>query len=92
MLKNTIRFDFMTDESKKLRLGIGVGLRNELIRYGQIIPSYDGISADTAGWIRNNNVLIGRILNDIGDKFSWIAVGELFLTGHRAGDFSLKEK
>ena len=90
MLKNTIRFDFMTDESKKLRLGIGVGLRNELIRYGQIIPSNDVITADTAGWIRNNNVLIGRILNDIGDKFGWIAVGELFLTGYRAGDFSLK--
>ena len=31
MLKNTIRFDFMTDESKKLQLGIGVRLRHELI-------------------------------------------------------------
>ncbi len=90
MLRNTIRFDFMTDESKKLRLGVGVGLRNELTRYGQIIPSYDANSADTAGWIRNNNVLIGRVFNDIGDKFSWIARGELFLTGFRAGDFSLK--
>jgi len=90
MLKNTIRFDFMTDESKKLRLGIGVGLRNELIRYGQIIPSHDINLADTAAWNRNNNVLTGRIFNDIGEKFSWIARGEFFLTGLRAGDFSLK--
>lgn len=90
MLKNTIRFDFMTDESKKLRLGIGIGLRNELIRYSQIIPSHDINYADTAAWNRNNNVLTGRIFNDIGEKFSWIARGELFLTGFRAGDFSLK--
>jgi hypothetical protein len=40
---------------------------------------------DTSG--RNNNVLTE--INNIGDKFRWIASGELFLSGYRAGDFNL---
>jgi len=89
-LKNTIRFDFATDESRKFRLGGGVGLRNELFRYSQIIPTHDISFADTARWNRINNAIIGRLFNNIGGKFSWNANGELFLTGYRAGDFTLK--
>ncbi len=89
-LKNTIRFDFTTDESRKFRLGGGAGLRNELFRYSQIIPSHDTNYADTAAWNRNNNVLVGRLYSDIGEKFRWTADGEFFLTGYRAGDFILK--
>ena len=40
-------------------------------------------------WKRSNNLLVGRLYNNIGDKFSWIATGELFITGYRAGDFNL---
>jgi len=29
------------------------------------------------------------LYNDIGDKFRWIATGELYLTGYRAGDFNI---
>jgi hypothetical protein len=89
-LKNTVRFDFTTDESRKFRLGGGVGLRNELFRYSQIIPTHDTIIADTAGWNRINNAIVGRLYNNIGTKFSWDATGEFFLTGYRAGDFTLK--
>jgi hypothetical protein len=89
-LKNTIRFDFMTDASRKFSLGGGVGLRNELMRYSQIIPTHDTNYADTVKWNRSNNVLVGRLFNNIGEKFRWSADGELFLTGYRAGDFSLK--
>ncbi len=88
-LKNTIRFDFTTDETRKFRLGGGVGLRNELFRYSQIIPTHDTNFADTARWNKSNNVLTGRLYNNIGGKFSWNANGELFLTGYRAGDFKL---
>lgn len=88
-LKNTIRFDFTTDESRKFRLGGGAGLRNELFRYSQIIPTHDTTNADTASWKKHNNVLTGKLYNDIGDKFRWIAYGEFFLTGYRAGDFNL---
>ena len=88
-IKNTVRFDFTTDETRKFRLGGGVGIRNELFRYSQIIPTHDTTFADTASWYRSNNVLIGRLYNDIGDKFRWIATGELFLSGYRAGDFKL---
>ncbi|MCU0473263.1 MAG: putative porin [Bacteroidales bacterium] len=89
-LKNTIRFDFTTDESRKFRLGGGAGIRNELFRYSQIIPTHDITIADTVKWNRGNNAFVGRLYNDIGEKFRWIALGELFITGFRAGDFNLK--
>ena len=107
-VKNTLRFDFLTDPSRKFRLGGGFGIRNELFRYGQIIPASDTIflaavrkinstflqTVDTflitshiTNWNRSNNALVGRLFNNIGDKFRWLATGELFLTGYRAGDF-----
>jgi hypothetical protein len=91
-LKNTIRFDFTTDESRKVRLGGGVGLRNELFRYSQILPTHDTNFADTVSWKQHNNILTGKIFNDIGRKFGWVVYGDLFLTGYRAGDFRLKGK
>jgi hypothetical protein len=88
-IKNTVRFDFTTDETRKFRLGGGIGLRNEIFRYSQIIPHSDTMYADTVVWNRSNNALVGRLYNNIGDKFRWLATGELFLTGYRAGDFNL---
>ncbi len=88
-IKNTVRFDFATDESRKFRLGGGAGIRNELFRYSQIMPTHDTTLADTAVWHRSNNVLTGRLYNDIGEKFRWVATGELYLSGYRAGDFNL---
>lgn len=90
-IKNTVRFDFTTDTTRKFRLGGGVGFRNELFRYSQIIPAHiiDTIPADTVSWKKDNNVITGRLYNNIGDKFHWIAEGELFLSGYRSGDFSL---
>jgi len=93
-IKNTVRFDFATDTSRKFRLGGGIGLRNEIFRYSQIVPTHifplnDTTSSEIAVWHRSNNVLVGSLYNNIGDKFRWIATGELFLTGYRAGDFNL---
>jgi hypothetical protein len=88
-IKNTVRFDFTTDETRKFRLGGGVGIRNELFSYSQVVPTHDTTLADTAHWKNSNNVLVGRLYNSIGDKFGWIATGELFITGYRAGDFNL---
>ena len=93
-IKNTIRFDFSTDETRKFRLGGGVGIRNELFRYSQIVPTYilpmvDSTSSAISVWTRSTNVLIGRLYNNIGDKFRWLATGELYFTGYRAGDFNL---
>jgi hypothetical protein len=88
-IKNTVRFDFSTDESRKFRLGGGFGIRNEILRYSQIVPTHDTLHADTAVWNKSNNVLIGRLFNNIGNKLRWGATGELFLTGYRAGDFTL---
>jgi len=88
-IKNIVRFDFTTDESRKFRLGGGVGIKNEFFRYSQIIPTHDTTMADTALWRRNNNALIGKLYSDIGDKFRWMATGELVLTGYRSGDFIL---
>jgi hypothetical protein len=89
-MKNTVRFDFETDETRKFRLGGGFGFKNEMFRYGQIIPTHDTITiADTASWKRNNNALVGRLFNSIGEKFRWVANGELYISGYRAGDFDL---
>ncbi len=88
-IKNTLRFDFATDDTRKFSLGAGVGLRNELLRYSQIVPTHDTTIADTSTWNKNNNVLVGRLYNNVGDKFRWTANGELYLTGYRAGDFNL---
>jgi hypothetical protein len=90
-LRNTIRFDFSTDESRKYRLGGGVGVRNELLKYSQIIPTVSLTPPDSvlSVWNENNNVLIGKLYNDIGNKFRWIATGEFYMTGRRSGDFIL---
>ena len=89
-IKNTIRFDFTTDETRKFRLGGGVGIRNELLTFYHIIPVPYFLQPETPEWHKNNNVLIGKLYNNIGNNFLWLATGELFLTGYRAGDFNLK--
>ena len=89
IFKNTLRFDFSTDETRKFRLGGGFGFRNELLKFSQIIPTHDTLLADTATWRHSNNALTGRLYNNIGEKFRWTATGELYLTGYRAGDFRL---
>jgi hypothetical protein len=91
-LKNTVRFDFSTDTSRKFRLGGGVGIRNEIFRYSQMTRADSVQLSDKVLWRNGNNVLIGRLFNSIGDKFRWIASGELFLTGYRIGDFNLDGK
>jgi hypothetical protein len=73
-------------------LGGGAGIRNELFRYSQIIPTHDTTNADTASWKKHNNVLTGKLYNDIGDKFRWIAYGEFFLTGTGQEILILTEK
>ncbi len=93
-IKNTIRFDFTTDETRKFSLGGGFGLRNEIFRFSQKVPTHilpmnDTTSSEMAIWHRGNNVLVGSLYNRIGDKFRWIATGELYVTGYRAGDFNL---
>jgi hypothetical protein len=89
IIKNTIRFDFTTDESRKFKLGGGVGVRNELARYGQKIPTHDVNLFDITGSDKHNNILLGKLFNNIGENFRWSANGELFLSGYRAGDFLL---
>ncbi len=88
-ITNTERFDFTTNENRKFRLGGGVGIKNEMWRYSQIMPTHDTTMADTVNWKRYNNAVVGRLYNDIGDKFRWQATGEFFVAGYRAGDFSL---
>jgi hypothetical protein len=88
-IKNTVRFDFSTDETRKFRLGGGMGIRNEIFRYSQIIPSYSIPVSDSAVWRNGSSVLIGKLFNDIGEKFRWVADGELFFSGYRVGDFNL---
>jgi hypothetical protein len=90
-LRNTLRFDFSTDESRKVSLGVGFGIRNELLKYSQLIPTLTGTPPDSvlSVWTESNNALVGRMFNNIGNKFRWGATGELYITGRRSGDFAL---
>ena len=92
-IKNTVRFDFTTDEKRKFRLGGGFGFRNEIFRYlqlfSQAIPTQTITTEDPAEWSQSNNALIGRLFNSIGEKFNWYATGELFLSGYKSGDLNL---
>lgn len=88
-VKNTVRFDFTTDATRKFTLGGGVGVRNELLTFSYIVPVRFPYGAGTSVANRVSNILIGKLYNSIGEKFRWIATGELYLTGYRAGDFDL---
>jgi hypothetical protein len=88
-IKNTVRFDFSTDETRKFTLGGGVGIRNEISTYSYVIPVHYTFYGTIAALHENSNVLIGRLNNSIGEKFGWLATGELYVTGYRAGDFKL---
>ena len=88
-IKNTVRFDFSTDETRKFALGGGAGIRNEISRYYFIVPIPFPLFAAPSILHENSNVLIGKLFNNIGNKFGWQATGELYATGYRAGDFNL---
>src|SRR5664279_2595578 len=88
-IKNTIRFDFSTDETRKVALGGGLGIRNELSRYSYINPVPYTFESSMTQLNENSNVLVGRLYNRLGEKFSWLATGELYLIGYRTGDFNL---
>jgi hypothetical protein len=90
VMNNTLRFDFSTDERRKFRLGGGVGIRNEQFWYTQGIQANVTPHADSLAWHRSNNVLVGRLFNNIGNKFRWEAEGELYFSGYRVGDFNVK--
>ncbi len=92
ILKNTLRFDFFTSEEAKFRLGIGLGVTNEINLFSQIIPTFDSqeVTADTLSKTGSSNAIIGSLFNRIGDKFGWAARGKLYFTGLRAGDFTLE--
>jgi hypothetical protein len=89
ILKNTLRFDFATSETSRFRLGGGAGIRNELSKYYSILPVPYTYKTSPSVWNKNSNILVGRLYNDIGNNFRWIAHGELYLTGYRSGDFTL---
>ncbi len=90
IVKNTLRFDFTTDQSRKFTLGGGVGIRNEISRYFYINPALLTKPGINSILHENSNVLIGRLYNNIGNKFGWTATGELYATGYRVGDFDLE--
>ncbi len=90
VLKNTVRFDFSTNERRKFRLGGGFGIRNELYSYTQYVLGPITPDINSFDWKRNNNIVLGRLFNNIGSKFRWGGDGELYLTGYRAGDFRVK--
>jgi hypothetical protein len=70
-------------------LGGGAGIRNELSSYHFIVPTVFPEAGGNVTLNRNSNILLGRLFNNIGDKFRWVTTGELYLTGYKIGDFTL---
>ena len=66
-----------------------MGLRNEIANYSSYLPVAMLYRSEWRTWHKNNNVVIGKIFNNIGKKFSWKADAEIYLTGYRSGDFIL---
>ena len=89
IVKNTFRFDFLTDETKHLVFNAGFGLRNENFWFGQIIPVQDSVVSDTSNWFRGNNVWVGRFNNRIGKDFRWGVNGEWYFDRYCRGDYVL---
>jgi hypothetical protein len=90
VLQNSLKFGFAAGAESRFRLGIEAGVRNELYMYMQNIPTFNESLADTVRTAASSNAVLGRFYNSIGDRFSWEATGELWLTGLRSGDFILK--
>jgi len=88
-IKNTLRFDFTTDPSRKFRLGGGAGIRNEISTFFYVIPTAFPLPAQSITLHRNSNILLGKLYNKIGENFGWDTDGEIYLTGFRLGDFTL---
>jgi hypothetical protein len=64
-------------------------VRNELSKYFHIVPVPYTFNTNSSVWNKNSNILLGRLYNNVGDNFRWMARGELYMTGYRAGDFYL---
>ena len=89
ILKNTVRFDFRSGRSGKFQLGAGIGLKNEVEVFSQIIPTHDSLLTDTVNWNKNSTAIVGKIFNNIGKTFNWSVSGDLYFSGYREGDFNL---
>jgi hypothetical protein len=89
LLKNTVRFDFSFMSKGGFLIGAGGGIRHELHRYGQIVPGDTLNGQDTIRFGHQNVAVTGRLENRIGEKFGWVAYGDLYIGGYRAGDFDL---
>jgi|WetSurMetagenome_2_1015567.scaffolds.fasta_scaffold00352_3 hypothetical protein len=94
VLSNTFRMDFATRSTGKFRIGAGVGIRSEIRTFSTTIPGDTVVNdQDTVVLARsektnkNSLVLTGKVFNNIGEKFGWVATGDLWLQGYRAGDF-----
>lgn len=87
LLSNTFRIDFSAGGTGKFRIGAGAGIRSEIRRFGQVMPGDTLTKPDTTLRKESSLVLTGKVFNNIGEKFGWVATGNLWFQGYRAGDF-----
>ncbi len=92
LFSNTFRIDFSAGSASKFRIGAGAGIRSELRQFGQLIPGDTITIPDEENIRKSSLILTGKVFNNIGDKFGWVATGDLWLQGYRAGDFIVNGK
>ncbi len=89
LLSNTLRVDLAAGSQGRFRLGAGAGVRSELRNFMQVMPGDTLTRPDTVTSKQSSLVLTGKVFNNIGDKFGWMATGDLWFQGYRAGDFTV---
>lgn len=89
LLKNTLRFDFTFRSKGGFQIGAGVGGRHELHKYEQFVPPVIPLLPYLVNMSDQNFALIGRLDSRVGQNFGLEATGDLYIAGHRAGDFKI---
>ena len=89
LLSNTLRVDLAAGSQGRFRIGAGAGVRSELRNFMQVMPGDTLTRPDTVTNQQSSLVLPGKVFNNIGDKFGWMATGDLWFQGYRAGDFTV---
>ncbi len=85
-LINTLQIMLDENPNRKNDFGARAFITHELIKYGNNIPA----DTSASGYSLNqyNNISVGAAVgHTVGNPWTWLFTGRLFLIGYRAGDF-----
>jgi len=85
-LKNTLQIMLDENPNRKNDFGARAFITHEMVKYGYSIPSETSVSDYSSD--QYNNISVGAAVgHTVGEGWTWLFNGRLFLLGYRAGDF-----